>query len=811
MHANTSLTRGGGGSNAPGGPAEDRIFIPLAERGQPISSIPISVRLKNVLEKRDIRILGDLNGLNYENIVKYNNCGQKTVAELQSVVRKLQEGTIANTQSSGAVDSVNSPFFVVPREARHFHLSDLPLSVRLERVLRRHGHHKLGDIDRVEVSHLLRWQGCGKKCIKELQEVIKRAASGEFTPVDSADCSSALKQVAASIDFGLARLARRDRAIFESRICGNNGSPRTLEDVAQEFGITQERVRQITKKNFQVMRRSGGLKLKSALQTLVRECEQHVCPLTPDLFTKWIGPSASCRHDAHFYVRVLDTLEASVPAWPGGPTRECGDDAEFLNIEKAVELWLRKTGIQPTASETYSYLRQQRGFKKLSVGAFLAAIRIAKRFIVDFPEPDRPQLRLRRLRIADFARPILEASDIPLTPEKIIERAKALYGHNVILNTGRSAGNVLLCEEGIYLLGPRALGTRKHLKTPIKAWPAVRNAFAKTLKTQNRPISTTEAVDLPEIADFNIRNAHEMAVILREDKRFVDLGRHLFGLAKWGIQERERVKDLLPRVFEQANRVLRIEQALEKLTRLRSVSPGSIANCLKNHPEIHSFGFGYYGLKNWGNEKRSVIVADRKTVELAIRRGPQPISFQALCQTFSVDVSGNQADLLWKSCARSTKLRRAPDKQAPDTLLLHKSVSLEQSLANVSRDLKRPMAAYELEWELRSRYGDLFASIGLKEIEQKLAKSDWFLRDSAGQFFLDEDFNNEDFNPQAIRAAVTNSLIESMDIAGCDELIERLELSGFQVDDLSQDMLASILRGAVGLQEVANQRFRARQ
>ncbi len=713
--------------------------------------------------------------------------------------------------SLAAVEPANELAFRVPLSARKFLLSDLPISSRLETVLRRCGFSKLGDIDGVEFNYLLRRQGCGKKCIQELQELLKRSGSGEFTPVDTADFSAVLQQVAASIDSGLAKLAHRDREIFESRISGNNGGPRTLEEIAQEFAMTRERVRQITKKSFQTIRRSGGLKLKSALQSLVRECEQCVCPLTPDLFTKWTGPTVASKHDSHFYVRVLDTMDASVPAWPGGSTREGGDESRSLEIQTAVELWMRKTGMNPTASEAYSYLRKHSAFRKLSVAAFLAAIRVPKRFIIDFPEPDRPQFRLRRLRISDFARPILEASDVPLTPEEIIERAKARYGHSLIIHAGRSAGNALLGEEGIYLLGPRALGMRKHFKTPAKVWPSLRKIFANTLKIQNRPVSTTEAVCLPEIARFHITNAHEMAAILREDKRFVDLGRHLFGLAKWGLQEREHIKDLLPGVFEQAKRVLKIDQALEKLTRLRSVSPSSIANYLKNHPEIRSFGFGYYGLTKWGNEERSVILADRKTVERAIRRGPQPISFQALCQTFSINVSGRQADLLWKSCQGSPKLRRAPDKQAPDTLLLHKSVSLEQSLANISRDLKRPMAAYELEWELRSRYGDLFASIGLKEIEQKLAKSDWFLRDSAGQFFLDEDFNNEDFNPEAIRAAVTNSLIESMDVAGCDELIERLELSGFEVDDLSQDMLASILRGAAGLQEVANQRFRARQ
>ena len=64
---------------------------------------------------------------------------------------------------------------------------------------------------------------------------------------------------------------------------------------------------------------------------------------------------------------------------------------------------------------------------------------------------------------------------------------------------------------------------------------------------------------------------------------------------------------------------------------------------------------------------------------------------------------------------------------------------------------------------------------------------------------------------QELCMACLKSLAESKDIAGCDELIERLELLGFELDELSEDMLASVLRETEGLQEVAQRRFRARQ
>jgi AraC-like DNA-binding protein len=129
-------------------------------------------------------------------------------------------------------------------------------------------------------------KNCGKKSIKELQEVIRRASGGEFTPMEVADLPAVLKQITASIDSGLTKFSQRNREIFEARMCGKNGNPRTLEDVAQQFGMTRERVRQIVKMSFETIRRCGGLKLKIALQSLTRECEQRVCPLL-QTHTKW--------------------------------------------------------------------------------------------------------------------------------------------------------------------------------------------------------------------------------------------------------------------------------------------------------------------------------------------------------------------------------------------------------------------------------------------------------------------------------------------------------------------------------------------
>lgn len=195
------------------------------------------------------------------------------------------------------------------------------------------------------------------------------------------------------------------------------------------------------------------------------------------------------------------------------------------------------------------------------------------------------------MQIAEFARPILEESPTPLTPEEIVERASARFGQSAVVASARGAINTLMPSRGFYALAPRAVGLRKHFTIPVTQWPILRKRFVDILSAENRPVSTIEAIERRLIPEYQ-SNSYELAQIVREDDHFIDLGRHLFALATWGIQERDRVKDLVPKVFAEAGCVLTAADTLKRLTRFRSVSPYSIGNLLQKHSSIKSFGFG---------------------------------------------------------------------------------------------------------------------------------------------------------------------------------------------------------------------------
>jgi hypothetical protein len=220
--------------------------------------------------------------------------------------------------------------------------------------------------------------------------------------------------------------------------------------------------------------------------------------------------------------------------------------------------------------------------------------------------------------------------------------------------------------------------------------------------------------------------------------------------------------------------------------------------------------FEHYGLRSWGDSRKEFFVAKRSIVERVVRHADPPITFAELCKLFRIPTEGFAADLLWKSCAGSEKLRRAPDRRGEDTLLMHKAVSLEQALASIARTLARPARAYELEWELRAKFGELFGHVGLQRIQERLDKSPRFLQNADGAFFLDADLDLGEFDVSAIRAAAAKLMREEREILGSDDLLERLESQGFDLEGMTRGMLASILRGSEELEEVGRERFRAK-
>ena len=791
-------------------PISESIFIPIADRSRSVSAFPVSVRLANVFESARIDILGDLHGRTYHAMGKIRNCGRKTLLELADLVRAIQSGGMGVLDAKPVQEArADTNQICVSGSLGELVLAELPLSVRLENVLSARGFQTLGDLNGVDLRELQKERNCGRKSISELCELVRRAARGEFTAPDGA---VGFAEILQAIDTGLAKLSARNLRIFSARVGANGAPPTTLEEVGKGFGLTRERVRQIVEKAIDHLRRAGGTRFRRAVETLAAESEERVAPLTPEFLRLRLAPvSAFEVRGLSFYLRVLEEIEPRLSPWPDGQDNRGSHDARDEPWFGDLSAFLQRLPTRPSAKEVLELLRAKPEHRMLDATAFLAALRGTRAVTVEFPQPDRPELRLARLRLGDCARVVLETSNEPLTPEEIFEQARQRLGAEAVAWSPRTAENGFVLLPDFFRLGPRSFGLLRHFHLPEKAWPKVCNQFEQLLISKSRPVSTIDAERDGLIAALGEANSYELAEILRQDKRFIDLGRRLFGLTVWGVQEREYVKDLIPRVIAEAGRPLTAQGIIERIQRLRSFSPQNMTTALQRHSEVRRLGFGYWALKSSDDDFRGMFVEKREVVERAVRRAELPLTFAGLCGIFGFDPEHSYADRLWATCVAVRLIRRSPRERSPGTVLFHERCSFERVLVVVAKALGRPAPAYEMQWELAAHFGDLFAGKSTADLEERLKRSLRFVRNIAGEFALDEHVTLADFDLDALRNAAMKLLADSGEIVGCDDLLDRLESEEIELDELSPDLLASILRGTPGLDEIGHNRFRAIQ
>ena len=537
-------------------PTDERIFIPQEARGRTISNFQVSVRLRHILEYKRFCILGDIHGISYAEFVKFRNCGKKTVTELRELVRTIQRaqpiGNIDTTsqECSESFVALTGDCLTVPASVRDLNFCDLPISVRLGNLLKERKTTRLGDLNGVSINEFKGIRNCGERTISEIVNLIESAAAGEFKTVTDTNVGWSPVDLASLLDTLILKLSIRNVEILELRLSGEKEQLPTLEEVGANFKLSRERIRQIVNQTTSKMRRAGSRTLNTYLLHVAKVCRETVCPLTPQLFEQWLGEKARLfRFPPGYYARLLCELSPAIPAWHGRQEASARKVNHYGTVENALNSLLRIRFQPLTLSEAFSQMKAE--IRNLDVDKFFDMLRHTRQFRVEFLRPDRPMVKLARFLATDIARIVLQASDSPLTPEEILAQARANFGQDIPSWSPHTLGNALSEEKGFYLLGPRTYGLNQHFTLPKALWRRAKTDFEKLLTREGRPVSTPDVIRNQEFDWLNQTNSYEIACILRADNRFIDFGKFLFALAEWGIQERDYVKDLIPRILEQ--------------------------------------------------------------------------------------------------------------------------------------------------------------------------------------------------------------------------------------------------------------------
>ena len=380
-------------------PPGEVIRIPPKMAGIEISRLPLSTRLSKALRDHGIEVLGHLQGKTFEDFHAGWNFGAKTEQELKKVIQSAQIGRIGRApilaRRGGLL--LDRDRFQIPAHSRHVAVSTLDISARLAGGLERMQIRRLGDLAGCVPADFLSHANFGRISLVELQALVRQAQSGQLNP--SAAELDLLRPVdiVPLLDDLLGTLERRDAVILHRRLGASGNSGQSLHLVGTSLGLTRERIRQVIEESLDTMRKKGGPKFGRLIARIAADCDKNACPLSSALLEAWLRKlQVPRKFSVAFYVRLLAGLTPELPIWLDEPPLKGNDKETGEAVCAALTALLQEGSRAMLLKNAFASLRLQRKFKRLSLAAFVQAVRCSPTLSVDFSRPDKPVVEVWR-------------------------------------------------------------------------------------------------------------------------------------------------------------------------------------------------------------------------------------------------------------------------------------------------------------------------------------------------------------------------------------------------------------------------------
>lgn len=627
----------------------------------PVELMPISVRLSNVFKRENISTLHDFSQVESASILRWSGLGRITIRQLSRLVANLKDGSVLipcfpgkiepNEGNSIAIelDNINhtirekdssaedlerssycnphrqdtSLFYAfklkalilnAPEHLRQADIEIFNISARLENVFHAQNVKNLNDILEYSDYRIASWPSLGKKSLLQFCNILE----GEGLQSIEAKLSNLLNHnegiksdsttLKEYFKNSLEKLEKKIyRVILEERL-GINGEPKTLEEIALEFNITRERVRQIQKATVRriikgetwddILRVKIQSLLASKTHPLFIDELQIMDPWfsgfesNPQLLLKIIELFSnieinSIKIDKRFLIsnlsqetwetirrKLLDVFEYSVDL-----------DHTLEDLEVIVEAELKAHNSSELSVLMFDILFKELIFSNVDGDFLLTGVGNSKEQLI---------------------KAILEESKIPLHYEDIAQIYFGKYGVEIKPRNVHARLNYskkfLIFERGVY-------GLNKHVCiSPERCKDILLAAERVILSDLNKQWHSSEILkkvleDNPNFFSEHL-NKYTLNIILNESKLVQYLGKMVW--TKWSVDnqeiERIHIRTAVANILRFNGGPMRAQEIQEELTKVRSVS-SDIQLCL--HPNAL---FSRTDPSTWGLLDRDFIL-----------------------------------------------------------------------------------------------------------------------------------------------------------------------------------------------------------
>lgn len=561
-----------------------KINIPQEYQDWPIKSCGFSVRLENALTKAGIICLGDLDGNRFETF-KPEGYAKTSQLELSNFLGRLISGQFqpkvgypATSSATSPIVLPGSPLVEIPAEYRNLAIKDLWVDGLIKRKLERLQISTLGDIQGRRYDAIVSGRE-GESTLRKWVDEINH----DLYKVVSMDFEESVVWLLKHIEKVLAEQKPEDVATIEARFGKAGDDPRKLEDVAKQFGVTRERIRQIEDKIITEIVKRAALQGSHAVDVISRSCEQEGFPLTPDK----LGELASAMQlnltrKPRFYALILHLAYSSLPIWIRMPNKKGGGTGQSSAINAALSQILEtKLGKSPWRTCYFLCLQQ---LPALALNDFVRAVIDYDKINIEAVAGGEWHICLRKIDVLSGIRAVLADSNAPLSPHEITRIGKKRFADQWPERDDRGLENKLMNEgDDIFRLESGRWGLVKHIKTPPDLWPVLQGRFAQAVRNAGHAITTIEFLKNEGKGFAGKTNEYELMAILRQDSRFVKTGR-MFMVGLKGANPASGEAPKVPRVTEVLLGILNERSAALKPAELKRLAQ-----------ERHSFSDDSFG------------------------------------------------------------------------------------------------------------------------------------------------------------------------------------------------------------------------
>lgn len=682
-----------------------------------LADIVISFPLYDALNKLGVNKLKDILDLNITAQKLYNQIGlrAKTADEFSLLLDNLKK---ENAQSKLIPPE---PF---PKSATYFDVSGLPENFRqlpvkffmlppvVDRFLENNQIHIFKELDTMPYNQLI---GLTPFITQTLRALIQNFAEGtfykDFVPREP-------YYFPCWVDSFIDRLKGRDTEIFKLRY-GFYEEIYTLEEIGRKVELTRERTRQILNNITRDFIRKFGLPLKN-LEIEFREIIiSNFGPLTDkEIFKKMDEDGLIVpKYPRQMYLYFLHEVSPQMLIELTGKILK----TKFSSHEERVELRIIKLLKErfPISISKLKFRQFIQENSKIDIFSFVRVALMSNRIIIE-EQNDKIKLALKRSTFDNGVRAIFNSVENPIT---ISEFKKKLHFHFPNLKNFSEEDYIrarLVNHPEVYRLDTDLFGNVKHLRTLCPNKDKIIEFCYHEFENRRIPTAVYDLVELIPSSDIRFvpQNPNFLLdAVISTDKRFIKLGRLLYGLKKWGKIELLNVADQAFEILRGNKAPMHFNELFNVLRQSRSVHEISLNTILRIDERFHNYSPGWYGLSDTHEENLIYLLLHSPYIDSLIYSQQPETSLEEIVDALDMQ---DYFDIEELAVVLIKDQRFIIYERDGKKRVFHKNWFTRKLIAKILRNRKKGLNIQELQWELNDLYG-FDRKFSLKDIRHALS------------------------------------------------------------------------------------------